>query len=594
MKKILSFLSFIFFISLIIFFQSCSEEENPVEPPNGNEVIIPETTKSIDSTDYSSNLVNISNDSLTFTFESGFNTKYNPAVSDILVIENGEGLLRKITDIQSSGSQTVITTRQATLEEAIEQGDISLKQNLQKAQISKVDYYYEGIEYKINKGQESNFDFDLDIILYDSDGNHNTTNDQVKLVGNFILDANVVFEARISSFKLRNAKIGLEATNSESLELIAQLSYQIEKEITLATIRFSPIYFQLGPIPVVIVIKLDIKAGGSGYANASLSVGFENTISYEAGISYVRGQGWNPYSDFNNQFNYNPPVLNANAGARIFVKPEISVGVYGVLAGYANAEAYGEILVDYFNSPWWQLYAGLDFGVGARAKIWSFTLFDFQTNVLELRWLLAQASGGNLLDPCPGLPNITDPRDGKVYNTVLIGNQCWLRENLDIGTRIDGSQPQTNNNTIEKYCYDDNPVNCNTYGGLYQWNEAMQYVTSQGAKGICPTGWHIPTLAEFMTLGAAVVGDGNALKAVEQGTGGGAGTNTSGFSALLAGDRFFTGNFENLDDEAYYWSSKEYDGSNASHMDLYYDDNLIYLGLNDYKEYGFSVRCLQD
>lgn len=593
MKKLRSFLALITFISFVIFFQSCSEEENPVQPPDVNEVIIPETTKSVDSTDYSSNLVNISNDSLTFTFQSGFDTIYNPAVNDILVIENGAGLLRKITDIQSSGNQTVITTRQATLEEAIEQGNISLKQNLQKARISKVDYYYKGIEYKINKGQESNFDFDLDIVLYDLDGNPNTTNDQVKLVGNFILDADVVFEAKISSFKLRNAKIGLEATNSESLELIAQLNYTIEKEITLATVHFSPIYFQLGPIPVVIVIKLDIKAGGSGYANASLSVGFENTISYEAGISYVRGQGWNPYSDFDNQFNYNPPVLTANAGARIYVKPEISVGVYGVLAGYANAEAYGEILVDFFNSPWWQLYAGLDFGVGARAKIWGIELFDFETNVLELRWLLAQASG-NMLDPCPGMPSITDPRNGKVYNTVLIGNQCWLRENLDIGTRINGSQPQANNSTIEKYCYNDNPANCNTYGGLYQWNEAMQYVTNQGAKGICPTGWHIPTLAEFMTLGEAVVGDGNALKAVLQGTGGGAGTNTSGFSALLAGDRFDNGYFENLGYDAYFWSSKEYDAPSASNLNLNYDDNIIYLGLNDDKEYGFSVRCVKD
>jgi uncharacterized protein (TIGR02145 family) len=593
MKKLRSFLALITFISFVIFFQSCSEEENPVQPPDVNEVIIPETTKSVDSTDYSSNLVNISNDSLTFTFQSGFDTIYNPAVNDILVIENGAGLLRKITDIQSSGNQTVITTMQATLEEAIEQGNISLKQNLQKARISKVDYYYKGIEYKINKGQESNFDFDLDIVLYDLDGNPNTTNDQVKLVGNFILDADVVFEAKISSFKLRNAKIGLEATNSESLELIAQLNYTIEKEITLATVHFSPIYFQLGPIPVVIVIKLDIKAGGSGYANASLSVGFENTITYEAGISYVRGQGWNPYSDFDNQFNYNPPVLTANAGARIFVKPEISVGVYGVLAGYANAEAYGEILVDFFNSPWWQLYAGLDFGVGARAKIWGIELFDFETNVLELRWLLAQASG-NMLEPCPGIPSITDPRNGKVYNTVLIGNQCWLRENLDIGTRINGSQPQANNSTIEKYCYNDNPANCNTYGGLYQWNEAMQYVTNQGAKGICPTGWHIPTLTEFMTLGGAVVGDGNALKAVLQGTGGGAGTNTSGFSALLAGDRYDDGYFESIGYEAYFWSSTEYDAPGASNLNLYYDDNIIYLGLNDDKEYGFSVRCLKD
>jgi len=407
------------------------------------------------------------------------------------------------------------------------------------------------------------------------------------------LDADVVFEAKISSFKLRNAKIGLEATNSESLELIAQLNYTIEKEITLATVHFSPIYFQLGPIPVVIVIKLDIKAGGSGYANASLSVGFENTVSFEAGISYERGQGWDPYSNFNNQFNYNPPTLTANAGARVFVKPEISVGVYGVLAGYANAEAYGEILVDFFNSPWWQLYAGLDFGVGARAKILGIEIFDFETNVLELRWLLAQASG-NLLDPCPGLPNITDSRNGKVYNTVLVGNQCWLRENLDIGTRINGSQPQTNNGTIEKYCYDDNPANCNTYGGLYQWDEAMQYVTEQGTKGICPTGWHIPTMTEYMTLGGTVVGDANALKAVLQGTGNGAGTNSSGYTALLAGDRFDNGYFENLSHDAYFWSSSNYDETGAGNLNLYYDDDIIYLGLNDDKEYGFSVRCLKD
>lgn len=592
MKKFFTLILLITSVSIIILFQSCSED-NPAEPSNGQEVIIPVTTKSVDSTDYTSNLVSISSDSLTFTFQSGFTTKYNPAVNDVLVIEKGSGLLRKITNIQTSGNETVITTKQATLTDAIEQGNISLKQSLQKARISKVDYYYKGINYKLNKGQESNFDFDLDVVLYDLDGNQNTTNDQVKLVGNFILSADVLFETSISSFKLQNAKIGLEATNSESLELIANLNYTVEKEITLATVHFSPIYFQLGPVPVVILIELDIKAGGSGYANASMTVGFDNSITYEAGINYVRGQGWNPYSEFSNEFNYNPPVLTANAGARVFVKPEISIAVYGVLAGYAGAEAYGEILVDLFNTPWWELYAGLDFGVGARAEILGVELFDYETNVLELRWLLAQASA-DVGEPCPGIPTITDQRNGKVYHTVLIGDQCWLRENLDIGTRIDGLQPQTDNTTIEKYCYNNDPANCTAYGGLYQWNEAMQYVTNQGAKGICPDGWHIPALAEFQTLGGAVGGDGNALKAASQGTGGGAGTNTSGFTALLAGDRYVDGYFGSLGTDAYFWSSKEYDALNASNLNLYYDDNLIYLGLNDYKDYGFSVRCIKD
>src|ERR1035437_6043772 len=74
---------------------------------------------------------------------------------------------------------------------------------------------------------------------------------------------------------------------------------------------------------------------------------------------------------------------------------------------------------------------------------------------------------------------------GKTYHTVLIINQCWLKENLDIGTRIDGSVEQTNNNTIEKYCINDDLAYCTTYGGLYQWNEAMQYVNTPGIQGIC-------------------------------------------------------------------------------------------------------------
>jgi len=91
MKKIYSILTLATFISFTILFQSCSDEKNPVEPTDEDLVKIPETTKSVDSTDYSSNLINISNDSLTFTFQSGFTTKYNPAVNDILVIANGEG-----------------------------------------------------------------------------------------------------------------------------------------------------------------------------------------------------------------------------------------------------------------------------------------------------------------------------------------------------------------------------------------------------------------------------------------------------------------------------------------------------------------------
>ena len=187
--------------------------------------------------------------------------------------------------------------------------------------------------------------------------------------------------------------------------------------------------------------------------------------------------------------------------------------------------------------------------------------------------------------PCPGIPTVTYA--GKIYHTVLIGGQCWLRENLDVGTLIDVTQEQTNNSTIEKYSYNNDPVN----GGLYQWNEAMQYDTS--AQGICPTGWHIPTSAEFVTL-SSTVGDGNALKEIGQGSGVGAGTNTSGFSALLVGGRFTNGTFQGLGAIASFWSSTQNSAAIASNMVLVSDGGIIELNSFLTKNNGLSVRCIKD
>ncbi|MBK7215160.1 MAG: fibrobacter succinogenes major paralogous domain-containing protein [Bacteroidales bacterium] len=88
----------------------------------------------------------------------------------------------------------------------------------------------------------------------------------------------------------------------------------------------------------------------------------------------------------------------------------------------------------------------------------------------------------------------------KIYRTIQIGNQCWLKDNLNIGSRINGSLDQTDNGIIEKYCYNNLESNCDNYGGLYQWGETMNYSTSEGSKGICPDGWHIPRDIEWIAL----------------------------------------------------------------------------------------------
>jgi len=97
--------------------------------------------------------------------------------------------------------------------------------------------------------------------------------------------------------------------------------------------------------------------------------------------------------------------------------------------------------------------------------------------------------------------NFTDPRDHRVYRTVEIGSQCWMKENLDYGTAISVLVPQTDNCMAEKYT---------GTTIFYQWDELMRYNTAEGSQGLCPPGWHIPTLAEWDNLLAFCKGAGRA------------------------------------------------------------------------------------
>src|ERR1035437_4659516 len=175
-------------------------------------------------------------------------------------------------------------------------------------------------------------------------------------------------------------------------------------------------------------------------------------------------------------------------------------------------------------------------------------------------------SVGYAQKPCTGIPVVK--YNGETYHTVQIGSQCWLKENLNVGVMINSAKNQTNNHVIEKYCYQNDPANCSKYGGLYQWNEAMQYSSDTlKVKGICPSGWHLPDTSEFNKLTAAVNKNSKSLKAVGQGDGAGVGTNNSGFSALLSGSRNLNGIFYGIKSYTYFWISTTANSIDA--FDLY-------------------------
>ncbi len=212
--------------------------------------------------------------------------------------------------------------------------------------------------------------------------------------------------------------------------------------------------------------------------------------------------------------------------------------------------------------------------------------------------------------PCQGTPTVD--YEGQVYNTIQIFSQCWLKENLNVGTMIPVSQEMTDNSILEKYCYDNEPDSCTKYGGLYQWNEMMQYITQQGTQGICPPGWHIPTDGEWKVLEGAVdsqykIGDPEwDLSAEDRGfdastnlktTSGwqeeGNGSDLFGFSCLPGGISHSNGFFALIGNFGYFWTSTEAEELRAWRRNLVGENPWIER-FDGSKESGYNVRCLKD
>lgn len=211
--------------------------------------------------------------------------------------------------------------------------------------------------------------------------------------------------------------------------------------------------------------------------------------------------------------------------------------------------------------------------------------------------------------PCPNLATVT--YEGQVYNTVQIFSQCWLKENLNVGTMISGDLEMTNNGEIEKYCFVNNQDSCIKYGGLYQWNEMMQYENQVGSQGICPIGWHVPDDEEWKVLEGVAdsqygVGDAiwewyenrgydaaENLKASDTWYNGGIGNDMFGFSGLPSGARNSSGNWVDIGLKSKWWTSSAINGWSAWVRGI----NGWFLNINHdgaHYEFGTVVRCIKD
>lgn len=230
---------------------------------------------------------------------------------------------------------------------------------------------------------------------------------------------------------------------------------------------------------------------------------------------------------------------------------ELAPGIWGMISGNGNAD---ETVSVADKNDVWNPEGGLS---GYCAGDFNLDGFVDNNDKLE-QWTVNAGRQSQVTGSWTCGQPFADIRDGRIYGTILIGNQCWMSQNLNAGTMIIGTTNMTHNGITEKYCYYNSNVHCRNYGGLYQWNEMMQYLTNPGVQGICPGNWHLPADGEWCQLEQSVDSTIQCNVIGWRGLNGGLHLmrgGTSGCDAIMAGRRTTSGYFSFIGAYTYFWTS---------------------------------------
>ncbi|HLC04969.1 MAG TPA: hypothetical protein VJK02_18200 [Anaerolineales bacterium] len=360
--------------------------------------VIPETTEVLteSTTQY---LASVSGDGAEFTFTQTTPELDEVSSGDVIAGEATTnapyGFLRKVTDVATTDDQVVVTTVDATLEDAIEAGWIQVTQALSPDDIQE-SVKMAGVLLDEGPRVQSGFNYDLaNVVLYDDDGDPGTTNDQIVANGSIALELGFAFRLVMSGSQVRELSFRSNANETAQLQIESEVEFPlIQEEKEIARHYFSPIAFFVGQVPIVIVPVLTVNVGVDGSVHVGVSTDVTQQATLTAGLIYDEGT-WSPVSVFSNEFQFNPPSLSADLNLKGYAGAELALLLYGVTGPHAEVTAYLELEADVLATPWWQLYGGLEVPVGIELQVFSHVIASYETTLIDYRLLIAQAETGS-------------------------------------------------------------------------------------------------------------------------------------------------------------------------------------------------------
>jgi Big-like domain-containing protein len=377
--------------------------ELSVEPTN--DVVLADTTVVFDEA-ATETLTSASPDGSVLTFATGSEAVATLETGDVMVIGVSEhspgGLLRKVESITISGDETIVVTSQAAIEDAVQEGEMTVEHELVPATATEMIAYYPGVTLRnLESGVDpalamsNTFTVDLHCVPVDLDDDPDNGENQITIDGSLEFTLGFKLNIKVSWFKLSKVEFSVFAGESLTLDAFANFSREIQKRIEIGRINFSPICFMAGPLPVWITPRIVLSVGLDGSVSAELHSSLTQGMSVEPYLRWTRDSGeWTSGIDFvNDGFEVGPPEASASCEAKLSAGPELQMLLYGVAGPLLGAEGYLEFCMT--ASPHtgidWALYRGFAVNIGASLSAIG-NLEDIRIPVLDFRDLILESS----------------------------------------------------------------------------------------------------------------------------------------------------------------------------------------------------------
>ena len=375
---------------------------------------VPATTKILDD-EAAGYLMSVSSDKNTIAFSSASAYAKSLKAGDVIAAGiyalTPEGLLRKVTSKSDNGQTITLSTVPANLEQALEEGSLSAQMVLTPGYLEMASPLMEGVALGVKEAPLS-ADFSNSQSLTINFENTDLYKGNVFLDGRLVLSSEMGLELKISSSQVEHVKFTMEGSENLELRLYGEFSESINKKLPpFKPVKFAPIMFMAGYVPVVIVPDLNITLGILANGSLSVETSITQSKSAEYGLEY-KNQQWNSFKDIEDSFDFNLPTFsNTQAYAKAYANVEMEFNLYGVAGPVAGAEAYVEATVAPLAELWYVLTAGAKVYAGIEVgEMGSKSLIDYEIILFEKKVVLDEGHKEKT-EPCQDKCSFIDEKE---------------------------------------------------------------------------------------------------------------------------------------------------------------------------------------